>query len=207
MPAALRPVDAATLILLRGEGGATEALMGRRSARHAFMPSVYVFPGGRVDPGDGDRPRSGEPRADDGARLLAGLGSRGTARRARALPLAALRETWEETGLEPLGPTPDLGALRYVARAVTPPGRTRRFDTRFFALRGRGDAALAPATDELEDLRWVRLADTGELPFALITRLIRDELRARLDADAALDKDLPLPLYRNRHGTVVRETF
>ena len=203
---ALRPVDAATLILLRGENGRDEVLMGRRSARHAFMPSVYVFPGGRVDRGDGALPHRGELR--DRERLLAGMGSRPSARRGRALALAALRETLEETGLAPLGTTPDLRALRYVARAITPPGRTRRFDTRFFALRvGGGGEPAGEATDELEDLRWVPLRATDGLPLATITGLILDDLRERLASDPDLSGAPPLPFYRARHGTVVRETF
>ena len=48
----LRPRDAATLILLDKSGGETKVLMGRRHARHAFMPGKFVFPGGRTDPAD-----------------------------------------------------------------------------------------------------------------------------------------------------------
>ena len=48
----LRPQDAATLILLDRSGGETFVLMGRRHARHAFMPGKFVFPGGRTDPLD-----------------------------------------------------------------------------------------------------------------------------------------------------------
>ena len=49
---ALRPRLAASLILTRGSRQTTEVLMGRRSARHVFMPNKYVFPGGRVDRAD-----------------------------------------------------------------------------------------------------------------------------------------------------------
>ena len=48
-----RPKDAATLILIRRDAAQPRVLMGKRSARHAFMPDKYVFPGGRVDPEDG----------------------------------------------------------------------------------------------------------------------------------------------------------
>ena len=48
-PRAVRPRDAATLILIRRSPARTEVLMGRRSAAHRFMPGKYVFPGGRLD--------------------------------------------------------------------------------------------------------------------------------------------------------------
>ncbi len=48
----VRPRDAASLILTRGVGPYCAVLMGRRAARHAFLPGAYVFPGGRVDAGD-----------------------------------------------------------------------------------------------------------------------------------------------------------
>ncbi|HUF44051.1 MAG TPA: NUDIX hydrolase, partial [Aestuariivirgaceae bacterium] len=46
---AIRPRDAATLIILRRDGAKTRVLMGKRHSDHAFMPGKYVFPGGRVD--------------------------------------------------------------------------------------------------------------------------------------------------------------
>ena len=64
----LRPRDAATLILLDRVGGDIRVLMGRRHARHAFMPGKFVFPGGRTDPADSRipvaedlHPRRGSP--------------------------------------------------------------------------------------------------------------------------------------------------
>lgn len=211
---AARPRDAATLILLDGEGEATRVLMGRRSARHVFMPSVYVFPGGRVDRDDSRGPATGTLDARDERRLIDGLGSRGTPTRARALAVAALRETWEETG-RAIGAVaggrlvPSLSGLRYVARAITPPGRTRRFDTRFFAARLGALPALTEghgATDELEDLTWVPLHREEDRPLARITAIILDELRERLAADPLLERDVPVPFYRPRHGRVTRET-
>ena len=55
-----RPKDAATLILVRPAGTTSEVLMGKRSGRRSFMPDKYVFPGGRVDPGDGRIPAATE---------------------------------------------------------------------------------------------------------------------------------------------------
>jgi 8-oxo-dGTP pyrophosphatase MutT (NUDIX family) len=81
----VRPRDAASLILLREGKSGLEVLIGRRGKGARFMPGRYVFPGGRVTPEDA-RAWAGE-RADPAP---AGL---------LALKRAALRETFEETGL------------------------------------------------------------------------------------------------------------
>ena len=162
-PNPVRARDAASLILLRGEGRDLELLAGRRPLTARFMPGVYVFPGGAVDAGD-VRPWQSEIDLDAmPPRLL---------RCARA----ALRETWEESGvffghrgevpmpLRSAGPAAEAYAaagviagfdrLRYVGRAITPVPVFRRFNTRFFL--GDGAAAIGEpvATDELEDVRW-----------------------------------------------------
>src|SRR2546421_2371999 len=48
-PTIVRPRDAASLILLRGEGRDLELLAGRRPGHVKFMPGVWVFPGGAID--------------------------------------------------------------------------------------------------------------------------------------------------------------
>lgn len=207
-----RPKDAATLILTRrGADGASEVLMGRRAPGHVFMASKWVFPGGRVERGDFNAAAAGDLPADAAARLTREV----PARRARALALAAVRETFEETGLllaEPApaasvagswrafraeGALPDLAALSYIARAVTPPGRTRRFDARFF----QADAAalLHPeptaGCGELDEIAWIPLDDTAALDLPAITRFVLGEVRARLDVP-----DRPLPFVRMVRG-------
>ena len=206
----MRPADAASLLVLDGRGPNARVLMGRRSAAHAFMPEVYVFPGGRVDAADRRTPVSGALRPTDEARLLAGT-PRPSPARARAMAVAALRETHEETGLV-IGArndafVPDLARLRYVARAITPPGRTRRFDARFFACpRSAVETEAAPTTDELEDVRWVPLARARDaVPLARITEVIIDEMLERLTRDPELTADLPVPRHRMLHRRFVRE--
>ena len=91
---AQRPKDAATLILTRG-AKRPEVLMGRRAPGHVFMASKWVFPGGRIERADFTAADAGSLSHDAARRLEAEM----PARRARALALAAVRETFEETGL------------------------------------------------------------------------------------------------------------
>src|SRR5262249_7924154 len=121
-PKAARPRDAATLILVRG---GREVMMGQRAKGHVFMPDKWVFPGGRVDPGDAKalaaRALTGETEALRGRGWI-------VRRPPRAFALAATRETREEAGLIVGGDAgPDLSKLSFVARAITPPYRPRRF--------------------------------------------------------------------------------
>lgn len=155
-----RPRDASTVILLDRRESEPRVLLGRRHDRHVFLPGKYVFPGGRVDRGDGRVRAAAEldPRVQ--ARLVNRMKQGQSLHRARALALAAVREVFEETGIAigrpvpgirsrardwgafyNLGLAPDLSGLRFIARAITPPRRPRRFDTRFFALDLTGTAS------------------------------------------------------------------
>ena len=94
----LRPKPAATLIILDHSGAEPTVLMGRRNPAHKFMPGKFVFPGGRVDPVDRHMRVALPLHTEVQDRLLAHLPRRGPAM-AQALALAAIRETFEETGL------------------------------------------------------------------------------------------------------------
>lgn len=183
-PKAQKPRDAATLILVRG---GREVMMGQRAKGHVFMPDKWVFPGGRVDPGDSKLLAAHELTEETDALLRLG----GVIRRPpRAFALAAVRETREEAGLVVGGEAgPDLSKLVFVARAVTPPYRPRRFDARFFL--ADAEAVLAediPAKgdDELLHTRWFALDEAEALDLPSITRFVLKEVRARL-AGQALD--------------------
>ena len=154
----LRPRNAATLILLDGRGVNARVLLGRRHRGHAFMPGKFVFPGGRTDLGDG-RVEVASLLHPLEAERIAGGGYRATPALARAVALSAVREAYEEAGMllgrmeafetsiagwqdfAAHGVKPSLDRLRFVGRAITPPGRVRRFDTRFLAA-FRRDLAL-----------------------------------------------------------------
>ncbi|MEO8113304.1 MAG: NUDIX domain-containing protein, partial [Phenylobacterium sp.] len=92
---AVRPRDAATLIVVRRDTGKPQVLMGRRHGRHSFMPNAWVFPGGRIDRADFRAPHATELRPEVAATFNTHL----TGARGRALALAAIRETYEEAGL------------------------------------------------------------------------------------------------------------
>nr|WP_241095105.1 NUDIX domain-containing protein [Marinicauda algicola] len=197
----MRPKLAASLILTRKRHrGEVELLLGRRSGGHVFMPQKYVFPGGRVDRRDGFAPLASEPREQVREVLSRVLPER----RVRAAAAAAIRETAEETGLliaEPgriekpkpewapfaeAGAAPSAEPLDIVARAITPPGRPRRFDAFFFradAEAVHGGTELA-GSGELEDLRWVSLEEAGSLDIPIITRFVLAELDAHLKGRA-----------------------
>lgn len=213
-----KPRDAATLIIVRQGRKAPEILLGCRAAAHAFMPNRYVFPGGRVDPADRLVPFA-TPLRGDVADRLARACSPG---RGRALAVAAIRETFEETGLiigKPVkgaspegvdkhwrgfldaGMAPALDALDYIARAVTPPGRPRRFNARFFMAE---EAAITggeiKSNGELGDIRWVRLDEAQQLPVPTITRLILGEVARLLKDPPGRSKGRRIPLFKTVYG-------
>src|SRR5438270_14057634 len=133
----LKPRDAATLILVDRSGSVPKVLLGKRHAGLKFMAGKYVFPGGRMEPGDRQMPVVSELDTHAGARLMRGV-QRPSLSKARALALAAIRETYEETGLllgkrvdgrppVPDGPwkafgeakvLPDLAELHFLVRAI-----------------------------------------------------------------------------------------
>jgi 8-oxo-dGTP pyrophosphatase MutT (NUDIX family) len=180
-PLAVRPRDAASLIIIRGRGTDAEVLLGRREPRSRFMPSVYVFPGGRVDKLDWAAPSKSELPASE----LERVGLRTTPSRARALGVTAVRETWEETGLvfgdlrdECLHPS--LGLLEYVGRAITPASSPIRYHARFFMARADDAGGRLQGNGELIDLRWVPMREAGELPIIDVTGFMLEEAMARV---------------------------
>ena len=224
-PGPLRPRDAATLILLDRKGGDVRVLMGRRHMRHAFMPGKFVFPGGRTDPSDSRVVVASALHPHEEAKLVAGSGRTSLAR-ARAIALSAIRETYEEAGMligedgpfvagkaewqafADHGVRPALDGLRMIARAITPPGRVRRFDTRFFGAWRGGVVVELPEggpTDELEELVWLPIAEAKEADLPEITRTVLGELEKRLADDPELDPGGPTPFYRMIGKRFIRE--
>ncbi|MEM9853855.1 MAG: NUDIX hydrolase [Pseudomonadota bacterium] len=203
--------DAATVIVMRPIAGVRHVLMGQRGAKAAFMPSKFVFPGGAVDAGD--RAIALEKPVPD--RCATRLNAQSEAGLGHALAVAAIRELWEETGLalgapgpweDPphdwvefarLGLRPDARALRFVFRAITPPGRPRRFDARFFLLPAEaltGDLDdFSRASDELSHLQWIEIKAARQLDLPFITEVVL----AELDAADPLVAPASVPFFRN----------
>ncbi len=186
--------DAASILLVRPTPGGPQVLMGQRGASAAFMPEKFVFPGGALDAGDAAIALATPLNPDCTSRLAQGHAA------PHALVAAAVRELWEETGLAlgvpgdwpdappdwqgfaARGLRPDAGALRYIFRAITPPGRPRRFDARFF-LAEAGHVAgdlddFSAACEELSHLHWVPMAEARRLNLPFITEVVLAEAEA-----------------------------
>ncbi|MFN4193896.1 MAG: NUDIX hydrolase [Tabrizicola sp.] len=169
---------AATVVLWRDGADGPQVLMGQRGEGAVFMPSKFVFPGGRVDPEDHQTARSGFLAPDCTRRL--GLMVPNDAPPPEAIVTAALRELTEETGLNLAAM--DRPSLRFVFRAITPPGRSRRFDARFLlahaeGLDSEGDDFSA-AQGELSHLRWLPLPQARALDLPFITEVVLAEVAA-----------------------------
>ena len=210
------PRDAATLMLIDRSGATPKVLLGRRHAGHKFMPGKFVFPGGRIEPLDRQMSAVSELHPDTQRKLNERVATPGPDY-ARAFALAAVREMAEETGLllgvkrDAPPPTPgeiwaefakahihpDLGNLHFIARAITPPRRPRRFDTRFLtadasAVAHKIEGVVGPES-ELVELTWVPIEEATHLDMPTITGIVLEELLARVEAGMA--HALPVPFY------------
>ncbi|SEA53401.1 NUDIX hydrolase [Rubrimonas cliftonensis] len=218
------PRDAASLILVRSDGGAPRVLMGQRGAGARFMPSKFVFPGGALDAADAHPSIGGGLRPACARRLALSPAPEQGAGHGLALARAAVRETFEEAGLAlgtaeagvaeravaapeawrgflAMGLAPATGRLRFIFRAVTPPTRPVRFDARFF-LADVADIAgdlddFSRAEEELAHLQWLTLAEARSLDLPFITSVVLAEVEARLERD---DDDRPAPFFRHEAG-------
>jgi len=204
--------NASTVIVLRDRTTTPRILMGQRGARAVFMPNKFVFPGGAVDAGDHAVPLGTPIQAPNDTRLEddspPGLGA--------ALAVAAIRELYEETG-QVLGtrgswqaPPPDwhsfaatghvahAAPLQFVFRALTPPGRPRRFDARFFLIDAEHLASdpddFSQASDELSHLQWVALDQVRTFDMPFITEVVLSEIAARVHDPAP---PASVPYFKN----------
>jgi len=187
---AVRPRIASTIVLTHGPKDNPKILMGQRSSKHDFMPSVYVFPGGRVDRADSYADYVGDlsPRSQ---RILEAAF---TPRKARAVVLASVRETYEETSLflgakattnrninnpsydafRHAGLKPDLSGIEVFGRAITPPHRHKRFDAELPVIK---DSA------ELLNVGWFTFKQMKTLDMQRATQMMLKVLEQYLASD------------------------
>lgn len=218
-------LDAASILLVE-KNAVPRVLMGLRQASNVFLPNKWVFPGGRLEPGDATAASAGDLDPGDAHALLHDLvASTPAGSIAKALAHAAVRELFEETGhaialrqTEPasgaaqeglwgrwhaLGLMPSIAPLRFMARAITPPGRTRRYDTRFFIARREDTIENAGLADgEFADLAWFTITQAQALDLPVITRRILADLEHLLK-----NKEEPggVPFYYDHAGTYRRD--
>jgi 8-oxo-dGTP pyrophosphatase MutT (NUDIX family) len=222
-----RPRDAATLILVDRAGPVPKVLVGKRHDKVVFMPGKFVFPGGRVDKSDNRVPVAAPIAQELEQNLLKGSPKISPAR-ARSLANAAIREACEETGLclgrrtegkvpklegpwKPFahaGLLPDPSSLFLIARAITPPGRVRRFDTRFFtadasAIAHRVEGVIHPDA-ELVELVWVEIGSKPLADLHNMTKNVLGELDRRLKT-GPLRHDADVPFYHFYGGKMHRD--
>ena len=218
--------DAGVVILIDCTQPLPRIMFGRRRPDNVFLPDKWVFPGGRFDADDLKVSACDALDAKDHAALMWGMPDAWTPHHATTLALTAVREVFEETGLvigargtmpapvpeawQPfaaLGYMPHISGLRVLARAITPPGRTRRFDARFFAI-DASHIAHRIARDEGEhsellDLVWQPLDQLDKLDLPTITRMVLRELEARIAA--GFGHHLPVPFFLEKHKKQLRD--
>ncbi|WP_422024097.1 NUDIX hydrolase [Pyruvatibacter mobilis] len=204
-PQRVKPRDAASLVLLRHGSDGPEVLMGRRHSRHAFIPDAFVFPGGKLDAEDRRIRTATNRTAPDAAQ--------------QALEAAAIRETFEETGLllgtggdigqaargtwqvfQQRGLVPDTRPLNLLARAITPAESPIRFHARFFVAENAPVEGTLAGSGELLDLDWYPLARALALPVIDVTEFVLQEVIRRSSAGSLQG---PVAFWRYRRGTPV----
>ena len=221
--APVKPRDAGSLIIWRKGAEGAEVLMGRRSRNAAFVPDFFVFPGGRLDPADG-AVRAATPLDAD---AVARMGVRGDAALAEALALAAVRETFEETGLllaeigdigdaaeaiahpewaqwKTLDLAPGLHRLRYFGRAITSPSSPIRFHARFFVARAEELRGEIAGSGELSELGFYPATEVlANMPVVDVTEFMLNRVIAYAADPPRFETRTPIFSYRD-DGPFVR---
>ena len=187
--------DAATIVIVRKENNKYKILMCQRGKDAVFMPNKFVFPGGAYEKNDSLVPFS-KPLPDEEKTLLS---LKSSMSRSESLAATVIRELWEETGLKIAESyhwnnlrihgwddfyknniAPDVSKLKFFFRAITPVGRPRRFDARFFICFAEDLHCnlddFSKASSELSHLQWIEIKKTEDFDLPIITRIVLKEV-------------------------------
>ena len=204
--------NASTIIVVRDAQTAPKILMGQRGKNAAFMPDKFVFPGGAVDDADSNVALNGLPDPT----CIDRLSHMADPALTSGLLACVARELWEETGqilgvkgdappansdwddFHASGHVPTAKGLRFVFRAITPPGRPRRFDARFFIADANALVSdpddFSKASDELSHLHWVNLSEARALNLPFITEVVLAEVTALMTTSEPPES---VPFFKN----------
>lgn len=219
--------DASVLIIIDTTPDEPLLLMGKRNNNLVFMPGKYVFPGGAVDPEDFLIETAEQLNDLEAQRLQQHTENYNRTSEAQALPLAAIRETFEETGvligkesaetsLKSVSDawnafmdhniTPSLSGIKFCARAITPENKVRRYDTRFFCVEAASIAKTTPFNPgELDNIEWLTLTQASDIDLPRITRVILNDILAGIKKETLFEKEEPVPFYYTQNGRFHRE--
>jgi 8-oxo-dGTP pyrophosphatase MutT (NUDIX family) len=209
----IHPRDAAILIVWRRNSADIEVLMGRRSRKAAFVPDYFVFPGGRLDPAD----YTVGVATPLNPAFIGKMGVRGSAKKAEALAIAAVRETFEETGLlaaetgtigEPIDSTwnewkqrglaPALSHLEYFGRAITSRLSPIRFNARFFITRADVLEGHPKNSAELTDVEFYPIDQLiDRMPILDVTEFMLRQLIQFAENPSSIISQPPLFSYKH----------
>ena len=188
--------NAATIVIVRKQNNKHKILMGQRGKDAVFMPNKFVFPGGAHENNDRLVPFS-QSLIDKDITLLS---MKSYISQSESLVATAIRELWEETGLKIADSynwndlkingwedfyenniAPNASKLKFFFRAITPVGRPRRFDARFFICFAQDLSCnlddFSNASSELRHLQWIELEKTQDFDLPIITRIVLKEVQ------------------------------
>ncbi len=199
----VKPRDAASLVLYEKHGDKVFLLMGKRAKAHRFLPNVFVFPGGRVDTEDAHHVAHA-PLPEDTEKVLSNPGAK-----AHAIAAAAVRETYEETGLvigkENNGNVEgDFSELQFVARAITPSINPIRFNTRFLLQDANKVTGELGGSGELLHLNWFSIEEALQMPLVDVTEFVVKEVSDIVTNASRNKNEFPLFTYYNGRPVIRR---
>ncbi len=202
----VKPRHAASLVLYEKRGNNIYLLMGKRAKAHRFLPNVFVFPGGRVDTEDALHDAVA-PLPQQTRLALSKPGQM-----SHAIAAAAVRETYEETGLvigEEKGGNlkGDFSNLEYVARAITPAHNPIRFNTRFLMQDARHATGELGGSGELLHLQWFSIEEALRMPLVDVTEFVVREVQELLTNTPHRRKEYPLFTYYNGKPLIRRQSL